>query len=238
MLQITLIENLLTPAPNDMMAQPVNVRTYSLPEIVQRIMARNPGLGVSQLNASFEELFAEVCIIVEDGGAVNTPLFNIYPSIAGVFNSATDNFDPRRHRVKTNVTPGKRLKKANEGIKVQKVQTADPVPFILEVRDILSDTANDLLTPGGVIQIQGGRLKLAMDNPANGIFLIDEQGQATKLQHIVENKPARLIGMLPASLAQGTYTLEVRTTLSSTTNKEGKTLKSGRFIRELTVTGS
>ena len=231
MLQFSLQENLLTPAPNDMMAQPVNVRTYGLPEINQRILARNPGLGLSQLNASIEEFFDEVCAIVEDGGSVNTPLFNTQPSVPGVFDSATDNFDPRRHRVRTNLMLGTRLRKATAAIKVQKVQTADPAPFILEVHDVLSDTTNELLTPGGVVQIRGGRLKFVPGNPANGIFLIDEQAQPVRLDVIVENKPARLIAMLPADLP-----LEVRTTLIAT-GREGKTLKTGRFIRELTIAG-
>ena len=234
MLNIALIENLLTPAPNDMMAQTVNVRTYGISEIIQRILARNPGLGSSQLNASFEELFNEVSAIIEDGGAVNTPIFNTQPSVAGVFDSATDNFDSRRHRVKTNITPGALLKKATAAVKVQKQQAPDPAPFILEVHDVLSNTVNDLITPAGVIQIRGGRLKMATENPANGIFLIDEQARETRLTDIVENKPARLIAMLPATLPQGVYTLEVRSSLNSA-NKENKTVKTGRFIRELTA---
>jgi hypothetical protein len=234
MLQISLQDNLLTLAPNDMMAQTVNVRTFGMPDIAKRILARNPGLGLSQLNASLEEFFEEVCIIVEDGSAVNTPLFNTQPSVSGVFNSAADNFDPKRHRVKTNLMIGTRLRRATSGIKVQRVQTADPVPFILEVVDVLSDSVNELITPGGIIQLRGGRLKLAVENPANGIFLVDEQQQATKLAVLVENKPARLIAMLPATLPYGAYSLEVRTTYSAS-GKESKNLKTGRFIKELTV---
>ena len=90
MLNYSLLENLLTPAANAFMAQPVNVRSYGMAEIAKRILARNPGLGLSQLNAALEEFVGEVCIIIEDGGAINTPLFNTQPSIAGVFQGATD----------------------------------------------------------------------------------------------------------------------------------------------------
>jgi hypothetical protein len=43
MLQYILVENLLTPAPNDYTAQPVNVSTIDLDGIFQRISAWYPG---------------------------------------------------------------------------------------------------------------------------------------------------------------------------------------------------
>jgi hypothetical protein len=232
-LNYTLVENLLTAAANDYMAQPVNVRTFGTDDIAQRILAKNPGLGLSQIMAVLKEFTEETCRIIEEGGAINTPLFNSRPGMQGVYHGATDAYDPRRHRIKTNLLPGVRMRKATAAIKTQKVQTADPVPFILEVHDLLSATTNDLLTPGSVVQVRGGRLKLAA-SPDNGLFLIDEQGQATKLANIVENKPARLIAMLPIDLQPGAYTLEVRTTYT-TSGKETKTAKIGRFARELTA---
>jgi hypothetical protein len=235
-LDYSLTENLLTAAPNDMMAQPVNVTSYGLSDIIRRILARNTGLSQVQVTTAFDEVIEECCRIVAEGGGFNTPLVNAQPSIPGVFHSAADAFDPKRHRVKINLTPGTRLKKAAASVKTRKVQMSDPLPFIIEVHDILSGAVNELITPGGVIQIRGGRLKLIAENPENGVFLTGDSGQAFKLNGIVENKPARLIAMLPADLPQGTYTLEVRTTLTSS-NKESKILKTGRFLRELETAG-
>jgi hypothetical protein len=114
------------------------------------------------------------------------------------------------------------------------VQTAEAVPYILEVKDVVTNSRNELITPGGVIQIVGGRLKLATENSDSGIFLLDAQDNATKIVHIVENKPSKLIAMVPANLVPGVYSVEVRTNLSNT-NKETKKLKTGRFQKELTV---
>ena len=233
-LTYSLTENLLTANANEFKAQPVNVRSYTMSEIIQRILARNPGLSQAQITAAIDEFFKESSMIIEDGGALNTPLMNTQPSIAGVFHGATDVFDPKRHRVKTNVFPGKMLQKATAGIKTQKAQTADPMPFILEVHDVLSDTFNEQLTPGGVIQIWGGRLRLATENPENGIFLTDDLAQTIKLTTIIENKPARIIAMLPQDLPAGTYTLELRTSFVNS-GKESKSMKTGRFNRELTA---
>ena len=234
MLQYGLVDNPLTAAPNDFTAQLVNVRSFSQEEILRRISERNTGLSPEQLRAGVDLYIREVCKITEDGGAVNTPLINTQPSIAGVFHGADDSYDQNRHRVRTNITSGLALRRATAAIRTQKVTIAEPQPTILEVTDMMSGAVNELLTPGGVLQIRGGRLKLATQNPDNGIFLIDEQGQTTPLPMVIENKPARLIAMLPATLACGAYTLEVRSSLSAS-NREGRTIRTGRFNRELTA---
>ena len=231
-LDFSLAENLMTPDPNDMMAQTANVTSFGINDIFRRILARNPGLGLSQLKASFDEVVEECCRITEEGAAFTTELVNAQPSIAGVFNGAADAFDPKRHRVKTNLTAGTRLKKATAAVKTRKVQTAEPAPFIIEINDVVSNSVNEQITPGGVIQIRGGSLKLALANPENGVFLTDENGNTFKLNNIVENKPARIIVMIPSDIQQGTYTLEVRSSFINSA-KEAKNIKTGRFNREL-----
>jgi hypothetical protein len=234
MLKYSLSENLLTPAPNDFMAAPSDVRVYDLKAIIQRIEARYTGLTPTQISAAVNEFFEEVCKITENGDGVNTPFFNTFPSISGVFGSAADTYDPKRHRCKVNITGGTLLNAAGLKIKTEKVVVPDPLPYIMEVRDIVSDTVNETLTPGGVLQLRESRLKFLAEQDDNGIFLIDESGVATKLVVIVENKPARLMAMLPVDLSQGTYTVEVRTSYIGSARPR-KSVRSGNFYRQLTV---
>jgi hypothetical protein len=234
MLQYTLVENLLTAAPNDYTAQPVNVRTHDLEEIFKRISARYPGLTPAQIAAAVSEFFDEIYAITEEGDAINTPLVNTQFSMPKTYESAMDSYDPKRHSLKLNLTPGKRLRDAVRKVKPEKVIVAEPLPHILEVKDITSDTVNEMLTPGGVVQLRGGRLKFLPAEANNGIFLINEQGDSIKLTVIVENKPARLIAVLPTDILQGDYFVEVRTSWT-TAGKPAKTLKQGRFNRILTV---
>jgi hypothetical protein len=234
MLKYSLSENLLTPAPNDFMAAPADVRVYDLKAIIQRIETRYPGLTPTQISAAVNEFFEEVCNIIENGDGVNTPLFNTFPSISGVFDGAADTYDPKRHKCRINISAGTQLNAAGQKIKTEKVVVPDPQPYIIEVRDIVSDTVNETLTPGGVIQLRGARLKFLTDQDGNGIFLINESGVATRLAVIVENKPARLMAMLPADLPQGIYTVEVRTSYAGS-GKPRKSVRSGSFYRQLTV---
>jgi hypothetical protein len=234
MLDYHVVENLMTPNPDDGMAQVVNLRSYTDDEIAELMLKRGTLLTKADILAVLQVYREVVADIVEDGCAVNTALFNITPSISGIFNGLGDSYDASRHKTRANINPGIALRQAAKEIKPRKVQVADTIPYIVEVKDIVSDSVNENLTPGGVVQLRGSRLKFIPGNAENGIFLLPEGGNEIKLTVIIENKPARLITMLPAGLDRGTYHLEVRTTLQSNT-QEGKQLKVGRYIKPLTV---
>ncbi|MDR3268633.1 MAG: DUF4469 domain-containing protein [Tannerella sp.] len=235
MLDYHLVENLMTAAPDDYMAQVVNVRSYSNEEIAELMLKRGSLLTKADILAVLEVYGEVITDTVEDGGGIHTPLFVITPSIAGVFNGAGDSFDEARHSVKANINPGTSVREASRKIKTKKVQVADPVPYIVEVKDIVSGSVNDRLTPGGVIEIRGNRLKFIDASPTNGIFLLREGAADIRLTVIVENKPGRLIAMLPSDLLKGAYALEVRTNYSQGGTHESKQLKTGRFIKILAV---
>jgi hypothetical protein len=234
MLKYSLIENLLTPEQDDFMAHVTDVRSYSIDEIIERMLKRGTLLTKADISAVLEVYHDVIADIIEDGGAIHTPLINTMPSIPGVFKGAEDSFDVNRHQTKVNVNPGKLLREAATKIKVTKVHIDDPAPYILEVKDILSGKVNEVLTNGGVVQLSGGRLKFYNDKPENGVFLIDENKKEIRCEVIVENKPARIIAVIPAGIPKTVYKLEVRTSYSASL-KESKTLKTGQFHKHLTL---
>jgi len=234
MLKYSLTENLLTPDEGDYMAQVADVRSYDMEDILERMLDRGTSLSKGDAQLTLQVFEETLTNILKDGGAITTPLFNIYPSVSGVFRGAEDRFDSSRHRVNLNLNPGKKLRDAEAAIETEKVNVADPVPMIIQVIDTLSSTTNDQLTPGGVMTLVGSRLKVIPDDATNGIFLIaDSNGAETKCPTLVENKPARLIAMIPSGLASGTYTLEVRSNYSS--GVATQTTKVGRFSKSLTI---
>jgi hypothetical protein len=236
MLDYHLLENLMTPAADDAMAQTVNVRSYSNDQIADLMLQRGTMLTKADILAVLEVYRQVIVSLVEDGAAVNTSLYYISPSISGIFNGLGDSFDASRHRINVNLNAGTDLREAAKRIKTKKVEVADPVPHIIEVKDIVSSLVNETLTPGGVIQLRGSRLKLIEATASNGIFLLPETGgDEIKLTVIAENKPARLIAMLPADLPQGAYKIEVRTTYMSASTTESKAMRTGRFGKTLTV---
>ena len=234
MLKYALRENLLTAAPDDFMAQVQDVRSYTLDEIIDAMMQKGSTLTRADV-AAVLQIYGEVCAsVIADGAALNTPLMNTALSISGVFNGASDSFDKKRHAVNLNITAGTLLRDAVTKVKCEKTEGASTDPYITEVTDIVTGTVNTTLTKGGVVQLVGSRLKFDAKDAAQGIFFVPETGAPVRAAVIAENKPARLMAIIPADLAAGTYYIEVRTKILEG-NKSGKTLKTGRFNKALTV---
>ena len=234
MLKYCLRENLLTPAPDDYMAQAADVRSYTLDEIIDLMMEKGTTLTRADVAATLQVYGEVVSAIIKDGSAVNTPLMNTSMSISGVFDGANDSFDKKRHTVNLNITAGTLLRDAAAKIKCEKTEGTSTDPYITEVTDIVTGTVNTTLTKGGVVQLVGSRLKFDAKDTAQGIFFVPETGAPVRAAVIAENKPARLMAIIPADLAAGTYYIEVRTKILEG-NKSGKTLKTGRFNKALTV---
>ena len=235
MLKYSLRENLLTPAPDDYMAQAADVRSYTLDEIIDLMMDKGTTLTRADVAATLQ-VYGEVCSsLIKDGAALNTPLMNTALSISGVFNGANDSFDKKRHTVNLNLTAGTLLRDAVTKVKCEKTEAASTDPYITEVADIVSGKVNEVLTKGGVVQLTGSRLKFKADDTAQGIFFVPETGNPVRASVIAENKPARVMAIIPADLPAGTYYIEVRTKLAEG-GKALKNLKTGRFAKALTVT--
>ena len=233
MLKYSLRENLLTPAPDDYMAQAQDVRSYTLDEIIDLMMEKGTTLTRADVAATLQVYGEVVSAIIKDGSAVNTPLMNTSMSISGVFDGANDSFDKKRHTVNLNITAGTLLRDAVTKVKCEKTEGASTDPYITEVTDIVTGTANTTLTKGGVVQLVGARLKFDAKDTAQGIFFVPETGEAVRAAVIAENKPARLMAIIPADLAAGTYYIEVRTKIDMG-GKKLKTHKTGRFNKPLT----
>ncbi|MGI5067957.1 DNA-binding domain-containing protein [Treponema denticola] len=234
MLKYSLRENLLTPAPDDYMAQAADVRSYTLDEIIDLMMEKGSTLTRADVAATLQVYGEVVSAIIKDGSAVNTPLMNTSMSISGVFDGANDSFDKKRHTVNLNITAGTLLRDAAAKIKCEKTEGVSTDPYITEVTDIVTGTVNTTLTKGGVVQLVGARLKFDAKDTAQGIFFVPETGAPVRAAVIAENKPARLMAIIPADLAAGTYYIEVRSKHSGG-GKPLKAVKAGRFAKPLTV---
>jgi hypothetical protein len=236
MLEFHLTLNNLTPAPYDYMAQTVNVRSYTNEQIAELMLKRGSLLTKADTLAVLE-VYREVIVdLVADGCAITSPLFNVAPSISGVFDGAADTYDATRHKTRINIHAGLALREAVKRIKPTKVQVPEPIPYITEVKDVSSGTVNEVLTPGGIVQLRGSRLKFLADVDTNGIFLLPEGGGGeTKLTVVAENKPGRLMAQIPVDQAKGTYYLEVRSNFSGGNTQPSKQLKVGRFAKTLTI---
>ena len=231
-IKYALRENLLTADPDDCMAQVVDARSYSQEDIAQEMIKRGSSLTAADI-AAYQKLEAEVYAdIIANGGKVNTPLISTSFSITGVFTNQTDSFDKGRHAIKLNVNAGSALREAASKASAQKVKAASTDPYITSVTDkVTGDSAT--IKAGSVMELTGARLKFDATDSEQGVFLLTSSGEI-RCSTVIENKPARLLVLLPADISAGEFSVEVRTRLGSDRNPR-KNVKSGKYAKTLSA---
>ena len=233
MLKYSTSENFLTDREDDFSASVHAAGYYDKSAIIEQMLNRGTLVTRTDILAvlnNYEETLADILL---DGGTVTTPLFNSSFSISGVFEGPMDSFDGSRHKLNINLTKGTLLREVEKRVKFEKTTAVTPMPLIQEVKDSISGSYNDKLTPGGVIEIRGNTLKIEGDMPECGLWFVFEDGTETKASVFIENKPARIIAMIPV-LSAGEYHVKIVTQFSGG-GKPLKTQKTCTFTKTLSV---
>lgn len=235
-LEYYLLPSHITPNPDDYLAVSSNSESYTLEDVFRRMTREGSTITTAEALAVFEEITRTIAGIVEEGSSVTTPLVNIRSTVGGVFRSGNDTFDPRRHRVRIHVAPGRRLQKIDGNIPTRKVEVRERRPAPVLYYDNSSDTRNEAITPGRGARIRGSLLKFDESDPGQGIFFIHlDSGEEIRVEApMLKNKPAELIFLNP-DLGTGSYRLEVRSGLNRSTSDE---IRAGALPDELTVAGA
>lgn len=229
-LKFSLFENHLTSEPGDYMAVTTDNVTVEREQIIERMIRSGSTVTKAEALSVLEEYSRALEEYIKEGCNVVTPLFKISQSISGVFNSRAEAFNDSKHRININVKPGLRLRDLRESIQVEKVEGQAAHPVLIDFKDIVSGSMNDILSTGGVGELIGNNLKFDEEDEQQGIYLKASDGSESKITTIIRNKPSNLIFMIPEGLAAGAYTLEVRCILPNTKN-----LRNGFLDEELTI---
>jgi hypothetical protein len=204
--------------------QPVS--TAELEDVIDRMVKTAVPVSRSELLAVLEGFFAAIERMVLEGRHVNTPLANFQASIAGLFDSPDDCYDPRRHQVVATVSPGERFRRTiRRQARVAKEDASSVEPHPVQLLDVSSGECNDLLTPGGIGRLAGHQLKFNPDDPEQGIFFVAADGGTSRVEFVGKNMPAELRFLIPA-LEPGEYRLQVRAIVYGCGGVRSGTLKS------------
>lgn len=227
-----LIDNPITPDPNDMRAVTVHNKTYTMNDILEMIDYRKVGLSRSQIEAVLREYGAALAFILTQGDKILTPLFNITPTVSGVFTDRHDRFDRNRHGINLKAKAGVEIQKVADLIVPEKITGNKPAPLIDSFFDKGSQTTDERLTPGKMARMNGLNLKFDETDPQQGIFLIQRDTKKetqVPVGDVLDNTGGTLTFQVPDKLPKGTYTVEVRSTM------KGKTLRTGQYQDILAV---
>jgi hypothetical protein len=228
----SLIENPMTPDPNDRMAITQVNESFTLDDVIDQMISRGSTVTKAEALSVYEEFSLAIEQLIRNGNSISTPLFTIMPRVVGVFNSDDDSFDSSRHQVKLRINPGMRLREMATKIPVEKIVTERPQPVLVPFHDNAAGSQDETVTPGGGARITGALLKFDEADVQQGIFFVNvATAEVIRVSgELLRNKPGELIFVVPALLA-GTYKIEVR----AITNKGGKTIRTGALPYEVTV---
>jgi hypothetical protein len=235
-IHVWLYKNLLTADPDDYSGRTKVERVLSTAEVSYLAETRGGSdIKADDLTRAVNIWFKEMSYQLCDDNAVNTGYFQAKLHVHGAFKSATDSFDPKRHKLSFEFQQGKLLRDELSLVEAVVDGVADTAPFIDTVFDYGSETTNLVLTPGGMLDIKGFHLKFLPGEANNGIFLMPVAGgEEMKLAPVPTNMPTHLLTQTPAGLADGDYWMEVRTTFNGSGGAL-KTLKVGRLSQVLSV---
>lgn len=227
-----LVDNTMTPDPNDRRAVVLPRQSFSINAIIDQMISRGSTVTKAEALSVYEELSLAMENILKEGNSINTPLFKVTPTITGVFVNDEDSFDPERHEVKLRINPGLRLRQTEAKIMVERTTGVRPQPTPIHFDDYGSETQDDIITSEKTGRITGSLLKFEESDPQQGVFFVNLANGSVKqvTGKFVKNKPGELIFSNPAGLTPGTYRLEVRAVLVGT-----KGIRTGTLPYELTV---
>ena len=228
-LKYVLVDNKLTPDPDDYTARTQDVRTITNDVIIARMTGRSLTLTDTEVKSVFNEFEHLLIELLEEGCAINTPFLKISPSIVGVFSNADDVFDPARHAVRLNASLGSSIVIDQRKMKLQKEKLSLVQPEILSVKDYQTLQMNEVIKRGGTVEITGSDLKIYPEDLEQGVF-IGNQGSEVRVTTYMMNKPSILIFQVPQNVPGGEVYVRVKNKANT-----GKNIRIGTFSANLTV---
>ncbi|MCW9705612.1 DUF4469 domain-containing protein [Fodinibius salsisoli] len=232
MLEYTLYNNHFTADnPDDRLARPVNVPINTREDLIDDITSPGSILKPTETNAVIDNYWQRITGYIRDGEAYRDDYIRTRFGISGVFQNDEDQYDPARHQVLISIVPKDSVTDAADDINLQKVDGQAIRPEVETIYDWGSGTDDDILTPGGVLEIKGTHLKIHNNIEEEGVFFVNQADSTeTAATHIRTSEPKTLTLQVPEGLTAGTYRIEVRNT---TYNSDS--LRTGLFAPELTV---
>lgn len=188
----------------------INSGIADLNRIIDEIMAVNPGLERETVEAVLKLEQRIITKLTLNGMRVNTGLFSAVATPKGEGGSKWDN---AKNKLNIKITQGTYWR---EKIRQTLVNVLGMKADVMYIDKVTSNSDDNTINPGDIINVTGNFLKLAGEDENVGIYFVNETNETTKVEkrHIAVNEPKKLTFSVPSSLKAGEYTLRIITLFS------------------------
>jgi hypothetical protein len=227
---VELFDNPLTERPDDRYGRVINIASINEDTLIERAIAGGFNGNAASMKATYQAVKQEALKAAVRGEIVNFGLGHAVLDVEGVFIGDAPQWDPEVNKLVASIVPSKELRETLKQIPVKVIGMAPDQSVIASITDVASGKVNAKLTPGGMANIKGSRIRIEGDNPANGLFLNNQDTQeATQVPAtaIGLNDPSKVMFVIPADLLAGNYQLSIVTQFSGS---NGRFLKDPRTI--------
>jgi hypothetical protein len=197
-------------------ARTENERTLTYQEVCKLAKERGGFSGnLDDLTEHSAVFLREAVYQVCDGFGVNFGgLFTMYPNVSGEFDDEHSPVDKEKNKLTVHVRILDALRRAIEGIQVENLGAADTGGKIFSLKDITTDSVNDVVTKGGMFALSGQQIKVLGDSPKVGVSFIRPGSPDLRVAvqgNLAENEPSKIIGIVPELPPGDEFFVEVRT---------------------------
>ena len=222
-LYVDLYDNPLTERKGDYTGKVAITGTLRNTDIAGRIIKKRSEYRQETIENILKLADQEKAIGLSEGKTVVDGVGQYQPTVGGAFEGEKAPFNPEIHHLGVAFTMGKDLRERLASVRVE-TRTASSGIAINSVRDALTGETDGAIASGSNLVISGVNIKIAGDDPSNGVFLTPiAGGEPIAMRAITHNNPSELTVLLP-TLEEGEYTLSVTTQFSqSHTLKEPRT---------------
>ena len=221
-LEAVLYPNRLAGGDNTYLARNTKEKTIDVGAVCAAMKNRGGYEGshdeaVKTVSHFFKEMMYQLC----DGFSVNTGWFTVSAHIGGLFHSATETFDPKKHQVSFRFHMLKAMKALTSLIEVVVNGPVEDPAFISDFRDMEARDSGCRFEPGHVCEIVGRRIKIEGDPAQTGLWMapVSDPARRVKVERIVDNTPAR-VQFIPPATGRIDSRLEIRTFYSGSGSGE------------------
>ncbi|MDD4992198.1 MAG: DUF4469 domain-containing protein [Paludibacter sp.] len=215
---VELYDLTLTERKDDRFGRVVTTKSMNENDLINIAVSRRTDLNPASLRASMELLKDIAKEQIANGASVAFGLGYFNMAVNGVFIGDNDHWDSSKHSLSVRVTPTADLRTAVNAAVVDVRGMAEIGTVINSVTDVTSGEVNTRLTPGGGVNLVGSKIRIAGDNPANGIILTNQatsEATVIALNAILTNDPSKVSFVVPATLPKGDYKLSITTQFTS-----------------------
>ena len=219
---VELYDNPLTDRPDDRYGRVINIASINEDTLIQRAIAGGFNGNADSMKATYNAMKQEALKAVVRGEIVNFGLGHLMLDVEGAFIGDAPVWKPEINKLVSNIVASKELRETLKDTPVKVIGMAPEQAVIASLTDVVSGKVNEVLTPGGMANIRGNRIKIAGDKPGIGLFFTNQDTQeAVQVPDtaIGVNDPSKLILIIPPDLPAVNYLLSVVTQFTGSNSR-------------------